>query len=203
MVKIESNMIIRKKFKFEGAHIVRDCSSERCKKSIHGHSYIVEIFLTSDKLDNGQMIVDFGLLKGIIKDFIDSFDHAYSVWNEEKPEFIKFIKEQSERYIIMPVSPSAEMYSLMFFYVINKLIEKTLFSNGEGNVKLCSIRVHETETGYAEAFKEDLKWWKWDLYDIRISSAIKEEWKDPEMFTKLRSVETYVFVNPTIKLLYQ
>ena len=44
-------MIIRKLFKFEGAHIVRDCSSDRCKFSIHGHSYVVEVFLTSDKLD--------------------------------------------------------------------------------------------------------------------------------------------------------
>lgn len=47
-------MLIRKKYTFEGAHIVRNCSSDRCKKSIHGHSYIVEVLFTSDKLDNGQ-----------------------------------------------------------------------------------------------------------------------------------------------------
>ncbi|HCN16273.1 MAG TPA: 6-carboxytetrahydropterin synthase QueD, partial [Moraxellaceae bacterium] len=32
-------MRIRKLFKFENAHIVRNCSSDRCKYSIHGHSY--------------------------------------------------------------------------------------------------------------------------------------------------------------------
>jgi 6-pyruvoyltetrahydropterin/6-carboxytetrahydropterin synthase len=43
-------MIIRKQFKFEGAHIVRNCTTRRCKKSIHGHSYVVEVFFTSNKL---------------------------------------------------------------------------------------------------------------------------------------------------------
>ena len=76
-------MIIRKLFKFEGAHIVRNCSSVRCKKSIHGHSYVVEVFFSSDGFDNGMMVMDFGLMKGTIKDFIDGFDHAYSMWDKE------------------------------------------------------------------------------------------------------------------------
>ena len=52
-------MVIRKLFKFEGAHIVRNCSSHRCRENIHGHSYIVEVFITSDKLDRGYMVMDF------------------------------------------------------------------------------------------------------------------------------------------------
>ena len=36
-------MLIRKLFKFENAHIVRGCSTERCKYSIHGHSYKVTV----------------------------------------------------------------------------------------------------------------------------------------------------------------
>ncbi len=34
-------MIIRKLFEFENAHIVRFCSSSRCKSSIHGQHYLV------------------------------------------------------------------------------------------------------------------------------------------------------------------
>ena len=105
-------MIIRKKFKFEGAHIVRDCSSNRCKFSIHGHSYVVEVFFTSKGLDNGGMVMDFGLMKKSISDFIDSFDHCYSLWSREKDDFKTFIKQQSARWIEMPVTPSAEMPSL-------------------------------------------------------------------------------------------
>lgn len=191
-------MIIRKEFKFEGAHIVRNCSSDRCKKSIHGHSYIVEVFFTSDKLDNGQMIYDFGLTKETIKDIIDSFDHAYSMWDKESADFQKFIKDNSARYIIMPVSPSAEMYSLMFFYIIDKILKNTEFNNGEGNIKLHSVRVHETATGYAESFREDLEIWNYQLEDITFSEQIMEEWKDPKMYDKL--IYGISFVNPAVEI---
>ena len=99
-------MLIRKLFKFEGAHIVRNCSSDRCKRSIHGHSYTVEVFLTAKGLDNGQMIMDFGLMKGTIKDLIDSFDHAYSFWNLEKRSFYFWMTpllnlKTGENYILL------------------------------------------------------------------------------------------------------
>lgn len=178
-------MIIRKKFKFNGQHIVRNCSSERCKKSIHSHSYVVEIFFTSKGFDNGQMVMDFGLMKGTIKDFIDGFDHAYSIWNKETDEFKDFMKNNSERWIEMSVSPSAEAYSLMFLFVIDKIIKATKFNNGEKEVEVSSVRVHETTTGYAEAFRDDLKWVEFNLEDIIISDGVKAEWKDNEMFEKL------------------
>lgn len=178
-------MIIRKLFKFEGAHVVRNCSSIRCKKSIHGHSYVVEAFFKSDGFDNGMMVMDFGLMKGTIKDFIDGFDHAYSLWSKESEEFKTFMTSNSDRWIEMPVSPSAEAYSLMFFKVIDAIVKATEFNNGEKNVQLHSVRVHETTTGYAESFREDLKWCDFELSDIIISDGIKSEFKDPEMFDKL------------------
>ena len=200
-------MIIRKLFKFEGAHIVRDCSSDRCKKSIHGHSYIVEVMFTSEALDNGQMVVDFGLLKGTVKDAIDSFDHAYSLWKNEKEDFKEFIKSHSERYIIMPVSPTAEMYAVLFFAIIRAIILNTQFNNGEYRVKLQSVRVHETDTGWAEAFETDYKnYWmmKHSLNDIIFSDGIKNEWKDPMMWDKiLMPCEKKPFVNPVVDLQYQ
>lgn len=194
-------MIIRKKFKFEGAHIVRDCSSNRCKFSIHGHSYVVEVFLTSKGFDNGGMVMDFGLMKKSISDFIDSFDHCYSLWSREKEEFKTFIKQQSARWIEMPVTPSAEMYSLMFFFVVDQIVKNTEFNNGEQNVELYSVRVHETETGYAESFREDLKYWNYTLDSIRISDDVKSEWKDPLMWVKLK--EGKKFINPKVELKYQ
>ena len=194
-------MIIRKKFSFEGAHIVRDCSSDRCRHSIHGHSYIVEVFFTSNGLDNGGMVMDFGLMKGPIKNFIDSFDHAYSLWSKEEGEFKEFIKNQSERWVEMPVSPSAEMYSLMFFFVIDKIISQTVFNNGEQQVKLHSVRVHETATGYAESFIEDLDYWDFTLNDIVFSDKVVSEWKDPQMYEKLKRGD--LFINPKVELKYR
>lgn len=200
-------MKIRKLFKFEGAHIVRNCSSIRCKKSIHGHSYVVEIFFTSNGLDNGQMVMDFGLMKGNIKDLIDSFDHAYSMWDKETDEFKKFMMENSERYITMPVSPSAEAYALMFLYLIDKVVDATEFANGEVGVEVSSVQVHETVTGYAEAFREDLDpanfaHEPFTLEDIKFSDGIKAEWKDPLMYDRLivaTENKTKCFINSEVE----
>jgi len=180
-------MIIRKLFKFEGAHIVRNCSSVRCKKSIHGHSYVVEVFFTAKGFDNGQMLLDFGLMKGTIKDIVDSFDHAYSMWNKESDEFQKFMMENSDRYITMPVSPSAEAYSLMLLFIIDRIVKATEFNNGEQGVEVSSVRVAETVTGWAESFRDDLDWVDFKLEDIVFSDGVKAEWNNPEMYDKLIS----------------
>jgi len=179
-------MKIRKQFKFCSGHIVRNCSSERCRKSMHGHNYIIEVFFTSNKLDNGEMIMDFGLSKGTIKDFIDGFDHCWQMWNKESKSFKKFIKENSDRWIEMPVSPSAEQYSLLFLFVIDKIIRVTEFNNGEGDVQVSSVRVHETDTGFAEAFLEDLNMIDYTLDDIKLSKQVQAEFSDPKMFKKLK-----------------
>ncbi len=88
-------MLIRKLFKFENAHIVRNCTSDRCKRSIHGHSYKVELLLKASKLDHGQMVYDFGLLKGVIKELFDAFDHAICFWEQDDPAYIQAAKRSA------------------------------------------------------------------------------------------------------------
>ena len=90
-------MVIRKQFKFEGAHIVRNCSSHRCRENVHGHSYIVEVFITSDKLDKGYMVMDFTLLDKV-KELVDSFDHSYSLWDIEDDELKTFVYKYTQEW---------------------------------------------------------------------------------------------------------
>ncbi len=183
-------MIIRKKFKFEASHIVRNCFSERCKYSIHGHSYELEIFLSANKLDNGQMIYDFGLLKGFMKSFIDSFDHATIFWDKDDPDYIDSIKKHSDRYISLPVSSSAEMLSLFFLKALNFILQSTNFNNGESAITITSVRVHETATGYAESFAEDLlneNFPAINLSEVVFSPAIMKDWPDADLWQDLLS----------------
>lgn len=177
-------MIIRKLFKFEGAHIVRNCSSKHCRENIHGHSYIVEVFITSDKLDKGYMIMDFCRLDKV-KQFIESFDHTYSLWNGENQDFKDFIYRYNRRVAEIPVSPSAEGYALMFLYCIDRILQNTSSVNGEGNVRLSSVRVHETATGYAEAFRDDLLLANFGVRDIHFSEGVTEEWNSKEWWNNL------------------
>lgn len=169
-------MIIRKLFRFEGAHIVRNCTSVRCRENIHGHSYVVEVFVESDVLDRGYMVMDFALMSRI-KEFIDGFDHSYSLWRGEPGEFKDFVRKYNRRVVEIPLSPSAEGYALMFLYVLDKIVGGMKFRNGEGQVCVSSVRVHETATGYAEAFRADLALVDFALADFDFSPDITSEWE--------------------------
>ena len=193
-------MLIRKLFRFENAHIVRNCSSDRCSRSIHGHSYQVEILLEAHALDNGQMIYDFGLLKGHIKDLIDSFDHAVAFWDKDNAEYIAFCKQFSARWISLPVSPSAEQFSRVIFVLVDSVLKQTVMQNGEVDVSLHSIIVHETITGYAQCFRYDVENPRMGLIqldEIVFSEQVCSEWSDNQLFEKLKKGE--LFINPTVK----
>jgi len=181
-------MIIRKLFKFENAHIVRGCTTQRCSQNMHGHSYKVEILLESNYLDAGQMVYDFGLMKHTMKEIIDSFDHAVTLWSDDDMEYIKDMQRHSARWVLLPVSPSAEQFSRVFFVIIDQILKTTTMVNEEKEVKLHSIIVHETDTGYAQAFKDDaynLQMGEIDLQKIEFSNQVKNEWKDKDMWKKI------------------
>ncbi len=181
-------MKIRKLFKFENAHIVRNCTSSRCSQSIHGHSYRVELFLISDSLDRGEMVYDFGLTKLYIKELIDSFDHAITLWKGDDPGYLADMKKWSKRWVEIPVNPSAEQFSRLFFLMIDRVLRLSIMKNGEGSVKVDSVIVHETDTGYAlcerdDAYSEALG--KIDLKDVIFSEGVVQEWSDPKMWDNI------------------
>ena len=185
-------MLIRKLFKFENAHIVRDCTTQRCSENIHGHSYKIEVLLESNYLDNGQMVYDFGLTKRTIKELIDSFDHAITLWSGDDANYIKGMKKYSNRWIELPVSPSAEQFSRVIYLIIERILACTDMQNGEREVKLHSIIVHETETGYAQGFKEDAHsslMGKIALEEIVFSKQVQSEWSQSDIWSKLLKQE--------------
>ena len=190
-------MIIRKLFKFENAHIVRGCSTIKCRSSVHGHSYKVELLFESNFLDNGQMVYDFGLMKQNMKDLVESFDHAIALWAGDDAEYLQDMKKHSARWVELPVSPSAEQFSRVIFVMIDKLLSLTSTINGEKEVKLHSVIVHETDTGYAQCFEADAyskEMGEIDLREIVFSQQIIEDFKDTRLWEKVLSGEK--FLNP-------
>ncbi|HHD78824.1 MAG TPA: 6-carboxytetrahydropterin synthase [Epsilonproteobacteria bacterium] len=190
-------MLIRKLFKFENAHIVRDCTTRRCSENIHGHSYKIEVLLESNYLDDGQMVYDFGLTKRAIKELIDSFDHAITLWSKDDAEYLEAMKTYSNRWVELPVSPSAEQFSRVIYLMVERVLACTDMKNGEREVKLHSIIVHETETGYAQGFKEDAHsklMGEIKLEDILFSEQVQSEWSDPLLWEKLLKNEQ--IINP-------
>ena len=181
-------MLIRKLFKFENAHIVRDCTTQRCSENIHGHSYKIEVLLESNYLDDGQMVYDFGLTKRYIKELIDGFDHGITLWSKDDADYVFDMKKHSQRWVELPVSPSAEQFSRVIYLLVERVLESTVMKNGAREVILPSIIVHETETGYAQGFKEDAHselMGKIDLEKIYFSKQVQSEWSDPDLWPKL------------------
>jgi 6-pyruvoyltetrahydropterin/6-carboxytetrahydropterin synthase len=190
-------MIIRKIFNFENTHIVRKCSSKKCRSSIHGHSYKVEILFESDSFDDAQMVYDFGLMKTHMQDLVESFDHSITLWNKDDKGYVAAMKKYSDRWVELPVNPTAEQFARVIFLLVDLLLSKTVFVNGEGRININSVIVHETDSGYAQANSKDAYSESLGMInpnDIIFSNAVKEDWYDTKLWQKILNGES--IVNP-------
>ncbi|WP_205439259.1 6-pyruvoyl trahydropterin synthase family protein [Helicobacter suis] len=194
-------MQIRRLFSFCASHIVRNCTSRRCATSIHGHNYQVEVFVQAHKLDRAGMALDFGIFKNEIASFIDAFDHAHHFWNQEPLDFQESIKQMSKRYVKLSFNPSAENYALMFHFFLDALLQATELHNEE-SVCICSVRVHETDYGYAQSFQEDLKnphlMRFISLESVEFSEGILEQMANPHLLSQLKDYYKNI-ANPASK----
>lgn len=199
-------MKITKIFTVESSHIVRNCTSNRCSHSVHGHSYKIEVEFASRRLDNAGMVMDFGLMKSNIKNWIDTMDHCHIIWSKDTDEYKNFFKKHNERWIEVPFNPSAEMLSIWIFDTIAKMLQHTEFNNGERDVCVNSVTVHETATGRAMAdqLDVDLTWRdEWDS-QIKYSDGVIRD-LDNRVVCFLRALATpnaefnYWFKNPVIE----
>ena len=80
--------------------------------------------------------------------------------------------------------------------LIDRLLNLSEFNNGEKNVALHSIIVHETATGYAQCFREDAynpQMGEINLNEIKFSDVILDELRDKKMFEKLIKGEKFAF----------
>ncbi|MDR3162260.1 MAG: 6-carboxytetrahydropterin synthase [Helicobacteraceae bacterium] len=175
-------MIIRKLFRFESAHILRGAEDARCRESIHGHSYKAELLLESNRFREGQLVLDFTRVKEIINFFIDIFDHSIIIWKDDSAEFIEVMKKFSSRWVILGVNPSAEQFARVIFWFARRALAK------EWNVSVYSVIVHETESGYAQAFLEDVNNESMGVIlaeDFAFSKTILEDNDSRKRFTEI------------------
>jgi 6-pyruvoyltetrahydropterin/6-carboxytetrahydropterin synthase len=140
---------ITKEFDFEMAHALLGYDGP-CK-NIHGHSYKLKVSVkgsvktgTSDS-DEG-MVVDFGIIKKIVKDLIvDVYDHALVLNDKMEINVSQF--EFMNKLIRVPFQPTCE--NLLIYYA--DLIKKEL----PQNLTLTYLFLRETPTSYAEWHESD------------------------------------------------
>jgi 6-pyruvoyltetrahydropterin/6-carboxytetrahydropterin synthase len=141
---------IRKLFSFEAAHQLDRAFTKDCAGSIHGHSYTVEVFLTSKCLDANLMVIDFGLLFEAIEEVKNEWDHALLLSSKLAKEY-RGTLQPSQNLAVLDASPTAEVMATHIANHIgislDELHRNLITTNG---LKLEKVRVHETATGWAE-----------------------------------------------------
>jgi 6-pyruvoyltetrahydropterin/6-carboxytetrahydropterin synthase len=134
-------MLIRKLFKAEIAHRLVSSYSKKCQ-SIHGHSYLFEIIMQEEHLNEDGMVVDFGEIKAKINHLFDAWDHSFMFYAKDPlaDHYRAMTRVEPIRMVEVDYNPTAEQ---MAYHVFRACVEE--------DVPVSSIRVHETTTGWAEA----------------------------------------------------
>ena len=129
--------------RFSSAHIIPEY--EKCGQ-LHGHTYAVHIKVTGEP-DKKGIIMDFSLLKNILRNVVDELDHKLLI--PEKSDLVSIEKEKNtikltaigKKYvlplndcILLPLnSTSAENLAS---YILNKVLEKITLSKQIESVEI-------------------------------------------------------------------
>ncbi len=145
---------ICKTFEIENGHMLSK-HPDKCRFP-HGHSRRVECILEADELDDREMVCDFKLLKNLLKDYLDQFDHAICM-NTDDPAYAEFKERYGVRVIgFESEDPTTEILARDIFRHLKKsLAEYRTASTGSDyhlrdSVRLCKVRVWETSSSWAE-----------------------------------------------------
>ena len=145
------NIRVTKRFHFEMAHTLYEYDG-LCR-NIHGHSYILEVTLIGEPLNEPKhpkdgMVMDFGQIKEIVKtQIVNRFDHALMVNYLVSEKQKELLRQTTERFIIVEFQPTSEN---MVVYIAEILQQHLPLG-----VNLFSIRLYETATSFAEWFASD------------------------------------------------
>jgi 6-pyruvoyltetrahydropterin/6-carboxytetrahydropterin synthase len=142
-----------KSFEIENGHMLSK-HPDKCRFP-HGHTRKVECILTADTLDQNEMVCDFKVLKTLIGEFLNQFDHALCM-NTEDPQYAHFKKVYGERVIgFEQEDPTTEVLArTVFEHLRDQLAEYVKGPQHgypvRGAVSLERVRVWETTSSWAE-----------------------------------------------------
>jgi len=123
----------------------------------HGHSRRVEFVLEADTLDDREMVCDFKLIKSLIGDWLDKFDHAMCM-NTADPAYAEWKSRYGERVIgFENQDPTTEVMARQIFDFTTAALAKQACEPGSAtayplrpSVRLVRVRVWETSSSWAE-----------------------------------------------------
>jgi len=132
-------------FSFEAAHRLYDTEtySEECRNNLHGHSYVVRVVVSSSNLNNAGMVIDFKLLKKILKETIeDKYDHSCILRSCDP--LANVVKDNCKKVHIVEENPTAEWMAKKFYTEILQAL-----SSVDLYLAVEKVSVQETEHNIA------------------------------------------------------
>lgn len=143
---------LTKEFTFEAAHMLEGYDG-LCRE-IHGHSYRLFVTVKGEPESDSSspklgMVMDFGDLKRIVNEqIVGRLDHSFMMRNTLAAEDI--LNQLSYRFakiVLTDYQPTCEN-------MLSDFAERLLGALPE-NIELCSLRLHETASSYAEWHASD------------------------------------------------
>ncbi|MGC8802192.1 MAG: 6-carboxytetrahydropterin synthase QueD [Bacteroidales bacterium] len=130
---------VSKTLTFEAAHRLLKDYSGKCTNN-HGHSWVVEIAVEADQLDEKGMVLDFNELKRLKQWIDETLDHTTILW--EQDPMCEYIRQSGQRLFVTQQNPTSEVIARIIF-------EKAQEMFGDERVTISSVTVHETCTSKA------------------------------------------------------
>lgn len=123
-------------------------------REIHGHSYRLFVTIKGEPISNTDspklgMVMDFGNLKRIVNEqIVDRLDHAFMMRNTlMADDIINQLGQRFSKVVLTEYQPTCEN-------MLTDFAERLLGALPE-DIELCSLRLHETATSYAEWYASD------------------------------------------------
>jgi 6-pyruvoyltetrahydropterin/6-carboxytetrahydropterin synthase len=116
---------------FSSGHYLRNYQG-KCEKP-HGHNYRVLVTLAGAELDQAGLLLDFKILKTLLKPVVDYLDHQMI---NDLPPFTE-------------INPSAENLARYFYDQTSRQLQA--LTSGRVSVKDCTV--FETDTSFACYYK--------------------------------------------------
>jgi 6-pyruvoyltetrahydropterin/6-carboxytetrahydropterin synthase len=145
-----------KAFEIESGHMLSK-HPDRCRFP-HGHSRRVELVLSSESLDDNDMVCDFKALKLAVAGFLDDWDHAMAI-NSADPMAETLAAASGERLIVFEnEDPTTEVLARRIYEHLEAQIRGGAILTDErggtfrlpAHVRVERVRVGETSTSWAE-----------------------------------------------------
>ncbi|MCC8417301.1 MAG: 6-pyruvoyl tetrahydropterin synthase family protein [Rickettsia endosymbiont of Bryobia graminum] len=132
-----------RKIEFDAGHRVIG-HKNKCQ-FLHGHRYVLEVTAGSNVTDSLGMVIDFGLLKSIVKKWIDdNFDHSLILHQQDKEIGDKISSWTGQKIYYLQQNPTAENIAL---HLKNDILPTLLTDN---DFMILKVKLFETPNCFVE-----------------------------------------------------